>query len=123
MTRNTRLGSRSARKAPVVTPAFEEACPSQRIARSRLRVDHHRGHRRLALQRDDAEGIAASRRRLSRNPLGSAAGYGVPGLPIDREATRRTLGVTEGCATASPSSIVFQVQGTHWNSSSFLPEA
>ncbi|MDH5255377.1 MAG: argininosuccinate lyase [Gammaproteobacteria bacterium] len=42
--------------------------------------------------RDDAEGITASRRRLSRNPLGSAAGYGVPGLPIDREATRRTLG-------------------------------
>jgi len=42
--------------------------------------------------RDDAEGIAASRRRLSKNPLGSAAGYGVPGLPLDREATRRTLG-------------------------------
>jgi argininosuccinate lyase len=41
--------------------------------------------------RDDADGIAASRRRLSKNPLGSAAGYGVPGLPIDREATRRTL--------------------------------
>ena len=31
--------------------------------------------------RDDAQGIAASRRRLSKNPLGSAAGYGVPGLP------------------------------------------
>ena len=42
--------------------------------------------------RDDAAGIAASRRRLSKSPLGSAAGYGVPGLPIDREATRRTLG-------------------------------
>ena len=42
--------------------------------------------------RDDAEGIAASCRRLSKSPLGSAAGYGVPGLPIDREATRRTLG-------------------------------
>ena len=41
--------------------------------------------------RDDADGIAASRRRISRNPLGSAAGYGVPGLPIDREATRRSL--------------------------------
>jgi len=41
--------------------------------------------------RDDAEGIAAAARRISRNPLGSAAGYGVPGLPIDREATRRTL--------------------------------
>jgi argininosuccinate lyase len=41
--------------------------------------------------RDDAAGILASRRRISKNPLGSAAGYGVPGLPIDREATRRTL--------------------------------
>jgi len=41
--------------------------------------------------RDDADGITASRRRLGKNPLGSAAGYGVPGLPIDREATRRTL--------------------------------
>ena len=41
--------------------------------------------------RDDAAGIEASRRRISRNPLGSAAGYGGPGLPIDREATRRSL--------------------------------
>ena len=42
--------------------------------------------------RDDAAGIAATRRRLAKSPLGSAAGYGVPGLPIDREATRRHLG-------------------------------
>jgi len=42
--------------------------------------------------RDDARGIAASRRRLSKNPLGSAAGYGAPGLPIDRDATRDELG-------------------------------
>lgn len=42
--------------------------------------------------RDDAEGIAASRRRISRNPLGSAAGYGVPGLPIDRDFTCEALG-------------------------------
>ncbi len=42
--------------------------------------------------RDDAEGIAASRRRISKNPLGSAAGYGVPGLPIDREYTGEQLG-------------------------------
>ncbi|MFQ5633855.1 MAG: argininosuccinate lyase [Gammaproteobacteria bacterium] len=42
--------------------------------------------------RDDAEGIAASRRRLSKNPLGSAAGYGVPGLPIDRDTTAGELG-------------------------------
>ncbi|MDJ0926139.1 MAG: argininosuccinate lyase [Gammaproteobacteria bacterium] len=42
--------------------------------------------------RDDAEGIAASRRRISKNPLGSAAGYGVPGLPIDRDQTGDELG-------------------------------
>ncbi len=42
--------------------------------------------------RDDAAGIAASRRRLSKNPLGSAAGYGVPGLPIDRDSTADELG-------------------------------
>lgn len=41
--------------------------------------------------RDDAEGIRAARRRISRNPLGSAAGYGTPGVPVDREATRRAL--------------------------------
>jgi argininosuccinate lyase len=45
--------------------------------------------------RDDADGLAAARRRLDRNPLGSAAGYGVPLLPIDREATRRSLGFAE----------------------------
>ncbi|HXT51666.1 MAG TPA: argininosuccinate lyase [Thermoanaerobaculia bacterium] len=42
--------------------------------------------------RDDAAGIAAVRRRLELCPLGSAAGYGVPLLPIDREATARALG-------------------------------
>ncbi len=42
--------------------------------------------------RDDAAGIAATRRRLAKSPLGSAAGYGVPGLPIDRESTCRQLG-------------------------------
>lgn len=42
--------------------------------------------------RDDAEGLAACQRRASRSPLGSAAGYGSPGLPIDREATRAKLG-------------------------------
>jgi argininosuccinate lyase len=42
--------------------------------------------------RDDAEGLLAVARRTSRNPLGSAAGYGTPGLPIDREATRAALG-------------------------------
>ncbi len=41
---------------------------------------------------DDAEGLLACRRRIDRNPLGSAAGYGTPGLPIDREATRAALG-------------------------------
>jgi len=42
--------------------------------------------------RDDAEGLLAARRRADRNPLGSAAGYGAPGLPLDREHTRKSLG-------------------------------
>jgi argininosuccinate lyase len=42
--------------------------------------------------RDDAAGLAGVLRRSERNPLGSAAGYGTPGLPIDREATAAALG-------------------------------
>jgi argininosuccinate lyase len=42
--------------------------------------------------RDDATGLRAVRRRIDRSPLGSAAGYGTPGLPLDREATRAKLG-------------------------------
>jgi argininosuccinate lyase len=45
--------------------------------------------------RDDATGLAATARRASKNPLGSAAGYGAAGLPLDREATRAKLGFTE----------------------------
>jgi argininosuccinate lyase len=41
---------------------------------------------------DDREGLLAAARRADRNPLGSAAGYGTPKLPIDREATRAALG-------------------------------
>jgi argininosuccinate lyase len=42
--------------------------------------------------RDDAAGIASVKRRLAKSPLGSAAGYGTPGLPIDRAATSAALG-------------------------------
>jgi argininosuccinate lyase len=45
--------------------------------------------------RDDALGIEAASRRADKNPLGSAAGYGVPLLPIDREATRARLGFAQ----------------------------
>jgi argininosuccinate lyase len=45
--------------------------------------------------RDDAEGLRHVHRRLQKCPLGSAAGYGTPGLPIDREATRDALGFAE----------------------------
>jgi argininosuccinate lyase len=41
--------------------------------------------------RDDAEGLDLAQRRIGKNPLGSAAGYGTPNLAIDREATRRSL--------------------------------
>ncbi len=42
--------------------------------------------------RDDAAGLQSVLRRIERCPLGSAAGYGTPGLPIDREGTRARLG-------------------------------
>ena len=45
--------------------------------------------------RDDAEGLRQTRRRIDRNPLGSAAGYGTPNLPVSREATRARLGFAE----------------------------
>jgi argininosuccinate lyase len=41
---------------------------------------------------DDADGIANACRRISKNPLGSAAGYGTPGIPVDREHTSAALG-------------------------------
>jgi argininosuccinate lyase len=42
--------------------------------------------------RDDAEGLLQVQRRVGKSPLGSAAGYGTPGLPLDRGATSAALG-------------------------------
>ena len=52
--------------------------------------------------RDDAEGLDLTQRRIGKNPLGSAAGYGAPNLNISREETRRRLGfaVTQEPVTA-----------------------
>lgn len=44
---------------------------------------------------DAVQGLNSCRRRLDKNPLGSAAGYGTPGLPVDRNATTTTLGFGE----------------------------
>jgi argininosuccinate lyase len=44
--------------------------------------------------RDDAEGLHLTQRRIGKNPLGSAAGYGTPNLDVSRESTRRSLGFT-----------------------------
>jgi argininosuccinate lyase len=41
--------------------------------------------------RDDAEALLRVHHRLEKSPLGSAAGYGAGSLPLDREATRRSL--------------------------------
>jgi argininosuccinate lyase len=52
--------------------------------------------------RDDAEGLEHTQRRIGKNPLGSAAGFGTPNLSISREATRRRLdfAVTQEPVTA-----------------------
>lgn len=44
---------------------------------------------------DAAAGIEASRRRLQKNPLGSAAGYGTPGVALNRDSTTEKLGFAE----------------------------
>ena len=44
--------------------------------------------------RDDAEGLHLTQRRIGKNPLGSAAGYGTPNLDVSREATRLKLEFT-----------------------------
>ena len=52
--------------------------------------------------RDDALGLREATRRADMNPLGSAAGFGTPGVSLDREATREALGfaVTQEPVTA-----------------------
>ena len=44
---------------------------------------------------DAIEGLRAVHRRINKNPLGSAAGYGTPGLPLDRDFTTKRLGFDE----------------------------
>ena len=41
--------------------------------------------------RDDAAGLEQTQRRISKNPLGSAAGFGTPTLQLNRDETRRRL--------------------------------
>jgi argininosuccinate lyase len=40
---------------------------------------------------DAVAGLKAVYKRINKNPLGSAAGYGTPGLPLDREMTTAKL--------------------------------
>jgi argininosuccinate lyase len=41
---------------------------------------------------DDSDALRLAQRRIQKNPLGSAAGYGTPNLPVDRDGTRTRLG-------------------------------
>lgn len=52
---------------------------------------------------DAVDGLQSVRRRISKNPLGSAAGYGTPGLPLDRDSTTRKLDfeITQNPVTAA----------------------
>ncbi len=40
---------------------------------------------------DACDGLRLVRKRINKNPLGSAAGYGTPGLPLDRDTTTKKL--------------------------------
>ena len=41
--------------------------------------------------RDDVVALRHAHRRIGKNPLGSAAGYGTPNLPVNRDGTRQRL--------------------------------
>ena len=67
---------------------------------------------------DACDGLKSVRKRINKNPLGSAAGYGTPGLPLDREATTAKLGfdITQNPVTAvqlsrgkSESALLFEI--------------
>lgn len=45
--------------------------------------------------KDSISGLTTIKSRVNKNPLGSAAGYGTPGLPIDRDATTQKLGFND----------------------------
>src|SRR6185312_8681801 len=45
--------------------------------------------------RDDVDNLRHVHRRIGKSPLGSAAGYGTPGLPLDRRSTQQKLGFAE----------------------------
>lgn len=51
---------------------------------------------------DAVVGLQTVHQRINKNPLGSAAGYGTPGLPLDREHTTKKLefDVTQSPVTA-----------------------
>ncbi|MGI9203857.1 MAG: argininosuccinate lyase [Woeseiaceae bacterium] len=44
---------------------------------------------------DAIDGLNAALRRINKNPLGSAAGYGTPGLDLNRDSTTRKLGFAQ----------------------------
>ncbi|MBT8087451.1 MAG: argininosuccinate lyase [Gammaproteobacteria bacterium] len=48
---------------------------------------------------DAIDGLKAVHKRINKNPLGSAAGYGTPGLPLDRDMTTAKL---EFASTQTP---------------------
>jgi argininosuccinate lyase len=79
----------AARQGPVVIPGYthmQQAMPSSVDAWARGFA---------AEIRDDVAGLRQTLRRIDRNPLGSAAGYGTPGVPVSRESTRSKLEFAE----------------------------
>jgi argininosuccinate lyase len=83
------LEARAARAADIALPGYthlQQAMPSSVALWARGFA---------AEIRDDAAGLEAALRRIDKNPLGSAAGYGTPGLPIDRQATQLKLGFAQ----------------------------
>jgi argininosuccinate lyase len=72
--------------------------------------------------RDDVGALAPGAAAHRENPLGSAAGYGTPHLPVDRDGTRHSLGLPENHEPVTAvqlsrgkgeAEVLFQVDAAH----------
>ena len=83
------LGELSERQGEVALPGYTHMQPAMPSS-----VALWTGGYREAFQ-DAADGLESARRRINKNPLGSAAGYGSPGLALDRDSTTEKLGFAQ----------------------------
>ena len=97
----------SRRSSALPSSKARSPCPATRTCSRRCRARSRCGPAASAQSSPTiAPALQRVRERTDLNPLGSAAGYGVPNLPLDREATRAALGFARNAGTRDGRSAV-----------------